>query len=783
MTDYSSSNIKVLKGLDAVKKRPGMYIGNTDDGTGLHHMIFEVLDNSLDENMAGYCDHIYITLYKDGSIAVKDNGRGIPIDLHKEEGKPAAEIVLTVLHAGGKFDQDSYDISGGLHGVGVSVVNALSDWLELIVIRDGKKYYQKFEEGIASAPTIFKKKEDEERGTHIRFIPSKKYFTNCKFDQSIIKNKLKEISYLNPKLHLHFFNEENKENILFFSENGLIDFIKNIGCKQEEEIFTLPIKGIIENDKIAAVLQWSHKYSENYFCYTNNIIQIDGGTHLTGCKSGIFKAIMSYIDHKPKFHQWKNLLISEDTREGLIAILSILTPNPKFSSQTKNKLINNEIRSKVEKIIQENLFTFLLENPDIATKLLDHIIRSYQSRNAAKQARDLVRKTPKDSLLSKLPGKLAPCQQTDPAKSELFLVEGDSAGGSAKQGRNRLDQAILPLKGKILNVEKASNENIFNSEQILNVINALNINSVNEIKLEKVRYHKIIIMTDADVDGKHIRCLLLTLFYRFLQPLIMEGWLYIAQPPLYGIKVGRSKEIYIHDEKAMEKYLLNIASTNLVFSYGNKKVSSEELLFILDEQQHYEKIVNQLQHVLPQNAVSFLLSSENWHNLTLLLDTLEQYLNKKSKKDHLAYHISDGYLISNHDQRKYSLPLILFQSEDWKRVHQYLNLYKKLFHSKTFSLTKGNITTQFHQINELIPLCLEQSKQNRVIKRYKGLGEMSPEQLWETTMNNETRTLIKVTIEDAFLASELFEILMGKEVEPRKNFIIQHSPYVNLLDL
>ncbi|WP_343154790.1 DNA topoisomerase (ATP-hydrolyzing) subunit B [Buchnera aphidicola (Pseudoregma panicola)] len=792
---YDSSNIKVLKGLDAVKKRPNMYIGNTDDGTGLHHMVFEVVDNSIDEALSGYCNEIFIKMYLDNSISIKDNGRGMPIDVHKEENKPAAEVIMTVLHAGGKFDSDSYKISGGLHGVGISVVNALSEKLYLTIYREGKKFKQIYNYG--NPITKLKKiKKSNKTGTKIRFFPNKKIFTNIKkFNYEILSKRLKELSFLNSGISIFLKYEKKNITKKFYNNGNIKNFIKFLNKKKNpihNKIFYFLKKK--KDIKIEVSMQWNNKFSEKILCFTNNIKQKDGGTHLAGLKSAITRTINSYIE-KYYLNNKKNKIIAtgNDTREGLRAVILVYMSNPKFSSQTKDKLVSSEIKSFVESSVNENFGEYLLENPNDSKIITGKIIHAIKTREAAKKAREIIRK--KNTLdTCSIPGKLSDCQEKNPKFSEIYLVEGDSAGGSAKQGRNRKNQAILPLKGKILNVEKSKFEKMLSSEEVTNLITALGCGIIdNSFSINKLRYHNIIIMTDADVDGSHIRTLLLTFFYRQMPEIIKNGHVFIAQPPLYKIKY-KNKETFIKDEKTLNNFQIKNALENCkMYSLTptKKKINIKKLYKIIF---NYIKLKNTIKN--KQNKIFIFLfnqlikypisfSFKNRKRIEKWIKILIHDL-KKTSNNNIFY----KYKLKNNNKNKnfsikikkyiYGKKFVIkitkniFKKQEYLKINKFSKKVNKLIKKKTFIL-KNNILYKFSNLKNMLNNLIKDAQKKIIIQRYKGLGEMNPRQLWETTMNPKTRRMLKVSIKNSKKANKLFKVLMGDSVKLRKKFIEKNS--------
>ncbi|CAL4041895.1 DNA gyrase subunit B [Buchnera aphidicola (Phyllaphis fagi)] len=800
---YNSSSIKILKGLDAVRKRPGMYIGNTDDGSGLHHMVFEVVDNSIDEALAGYCKTIKITIHSDNSVSIKDDGRGIPVDQHPEEKISAAEVILTMLHAGGKFDNNTYKISGGLHGVGISVVNALSEKLKITIYRNKKIYQQIYSNGksISSLKIIGKTKNT---GTKIRFWPSYQIFThNLNFKYEILAQRLQELSFLNPKVQISIQDIAKNLHEKYHYKGGIKAFIKFLSKNKNpihsQIIYCNTIKNSIA---VEMVMQWNNSFTENIYCFTNNIPQKEGGTHLSGFRTAVTRTLNNYInkegyDKKNKIHT-----IGDDIREGLIAIISIKIANPRFSSQTKEKLVSSEVKSVVESIITEHLLDFLLENPQDSKIIINKIICAAKIREAAKKIREISKK--KGLLdLTGLPGKLSDCQEKNPKLSEIYLVEGDSAGGSAKQGRNRKNQAILPLKGKILNVEKAKFEKMISSKEIGTIITALGCGIGKlEYNPEKLRYHSIIIMTDADIDGSHIRTLLLTFFYRHMPEIIERGHIYIAQPPLYKIKKGKT-EIYVHNHEEMYKKQIQIALEKIILNHKNlnqQKTNSKKFKKIILK---YQKI----KHIFKKNIYNFsneiiyaLMNQpilDNLHNKKNVQSWLNQiiiFLNDKSHyiqysgkiKEDFNKNIFEPIILTynklNSQKSLYHVTEKLLLSNEY---HEIKKIQKKwdILINQSNHLIKGNKELFITNLQSTIKWLLKESQKEIHIQRYKGLGEMNPEQLWITTMNPETRNMLQVTIKNAISASQLFHILMGDLVEPRRHFIEQNALKVTNIDI
>ncbi len=794
--DYDAESIKVLKGLDAVRKRPGMYIGDTDDGSGLHHMVYEVVDNSIDEALAGFCDSIIVKLNKDDSVTVIDNGRGIPTNIHKEEGVSAAEVIMTQLHAGGKFDQNSYKVSGGLHGVGVSVVNALSEKLDLKICREGKKYYINFSHGNPESP-LKEVGSTKESGTEITFLPSKKTFSLTKFDFTKLESRLRELAYLNSGVNIKLVDERGNEEKTseLSSRGGLKAYVSFLDKSRESIIKDIVFfKGSVENINLELALQWNKSYYEHCLVFTNNIPQRDGGTHLAGFRSALTRTVNAAINNSGFSKKDKIALTGEDAREGLTCILSVQVPDPKFSSQTKDKLVSSEVRPVVESIVAENLTNWFEENPKDSKAVITKIFEAAAAREAARKAREVSRKNSAFEV-SSLPGKLADCQDKSAENCELFIVEGDSAGGSAKQARDRKNQAVLPLKGKILNTEKARPDKAVSSAEIATLIQALGTGFKPDFNLEELRYHKIIIMTDADVDGSHIRTLLLTFFYRHMPDLIKGGYVYIAQPPLYRIKKGKS-ELYLKDDKELDNFLVNdVVEKGFLLQKNGLTVKGTDLANLFNLLISFDKLLSQL--AAGNDNLYFLLEQSTISNF-FKLDNFDNQEKSNKTVDYLLKRLNYDVQIWSAEVKQ-NESVIFYRTEN--KVKEQFEIFLKDFNELNYSnlkrfsdrLQEYFLDTSSFEIDgykfdifapkDLLFKGLEQSKKGLTFQRYKGLGEMNPDQLWETTLDPEFRSILKVDVNDAQRADVIFEELMGDDVEKRKIFIQSNARKVSNLDV
>lgn len=797
--EYNSDSIKILKGLDAVRKRPGMYIGDTSDGSGLHHMVFEVLDNAIDESLAGHCDDIKIIIHPDNSVSISDNGRGIPTDIKEDDEfkRSAAEIVMTELHAGGKFDQNSYKVSGGLHGVGVSVVNALSEWLRLKVCRNGQVYQMEFKRGERVAP-LAEMGTTDRRGTEVHFFPSAETFTNIDFHYEILAKRIRELSFLNNGVKMELIDQRNNKSENFAYSGGVKGFVEYMN-RSKSVLHKKPFHAIGEKEGISVEvsMQWNDSYGENVQCFTNNIPQRDGGTHLTGLRTAMTRTLNNFIEQNDLAKKAKVETTGDDMREGLTCILSVKVPEPKFSSQTKDKLVSSEVQPVVSDVVASKLADFLAESPADAKIICNKIIDAARAREAARKARDMTRrKGVMDSM--GLPGKLADCQEKDPSLCEIYLVEGDSAGGSAKQGRDRKNQAILPLKGKILNVEKARFDKLLSSQEIATLITALGTGiGKDDFNVEKLRYHRIIIMTDADVDGAHIRTLLLTFFYRQMPELVERGHIYIAQPPLFKVKQGKHEQ-YLKDEQELDQYLLEsaIKDATLLTKKGGNNLTGDGLgeiarQMVLTEAvirriaPHYDEAV--LRAILHVGAID-LTSEAKVEKVAQAIR--ERLINKSTEKSEVIVSLDEEtktYKLAVHkfvhgNLESCVIDALFLSSGDYQQLLKTSQMLDGLVGAGAV-IQRGEKSESISNFKEALDWLLGEAKHNLNIQRYKGLGEMNPEQLWETTMDPNVRRLLKVQIDDAISADEIFSTLMGDQVEPRRAFIENNALGASNLDI
>ncbi len=798
--DYGAESIKVLKGLEAVRKRPGMYIGDTDDGSGLHHMVYEVVDNAIDEALAGYCDSIEVSLNPDGSVTVRDNGRGIPVDIHPTEGVSAAEVIMTQLHAGGKFDSNSYKVSGGLHGVGVSVVNALSEWLKLRIWRDGKEHFMEFRMGEPVAPLQVVGDAGERTGTEITFLPSAEIFSNTEFDFHTLEHRLRELAFLNSGVRIVLEDKRGAEpkRVEMKYDGGLIEFVKHID-RARNPLIPEPIHITGERDGIVVecALWWNDSYHEQVLCFTNNIPQRDGGTHLAGFRAALTRVVNGYAQESGLLKKEKVSLSGEDAREGLTAVLSVKVPDPKFSSQTKDKLVSSEVRPVVEGIVGDRLKQWFEEHPSEAKAIVSKVVEAAVAREAARKARELTRR--KSALdVASLPGKLADCQERDPAKAELFIVEGDSAGGSAKQARNRQNQAVLPLRGKILNVERARFDKMLSSNEIGTLITALGTGiGREEFDIGKLRYHKIIIMTDADVDGAHIRTLLLTFFYRQMPEIIERGYLYIAQPPLYKVMRGKT-EMYLKDDEALENFLVEAGTEDAALRLSSGEVrTGADLRAVVDEARQVKRSIEAMpqkypRFLLEQAAIAGLFGEEAANDqarLEALAEELAKRLDAISEEYERGWRAGlredDGVAVWREVRgvrEEHLLDLPLLTSYEARRLARHADFLREVFGAPA-TLQRGEEEIVIHSPLQLLEEVFAHGRKGLSIQRYKGLGEMNPEQLWETTLDPNARSLLQVKINELDEADQLFAELMGDTVEARREFIRENALSVANLDV
>ena len=813
-SSYGADNIQVLKGLEAVRKRPGMYIGDVENGDALHHMVFEVVDNSVDEYLAGYGDEITVVIHADGSVSVRDNGRGIPVEMHKAEGRPAAEVVMTTLHAGGKFDNASYQFSGGLHGVGVSVVNALAGLLRMEIRRDGSLWVQEYRRGLAEGP-LRKERATKRTGTLITFMPDHDIFGDQTFSFELLSRRLREMSFLNSGLKIGIVDEQTDKSHLFHYQGGITEFVADL-CKTKDPVHqnvvmlsdSREVEGVTGPIHVDAAMQWTQSLQETSFFYTNNIFNRDGGTHQSGLRAALTRSLNAYASEKHLLKGLDQNLTGEDVREGLTAVVSVKHPDPSFNNQPKEKLINSEVKGVVETVVNEGLGTYFEEHPDEAKSIVQKCVLAARARDAARRARELVvRKGVLD--VSSLPGKLADCQERDPTQAELFIVEGDSAGGSAKQGRNRKNQAILPLRGKVLNVEKARFEKILSNAEIGTLITALGTgigqdqDGNDHFSIDKLRYHKIILMTDADVDGSHIRTLLLTFFYRQMQEVVRHGYLYIAQPPLYRLRRGK-KDLYLKDDESMTRYLATAGADSVTVDLEGVPIETETVLEALTFVTSLRKIMERFDRRLDRRLVAALADASDLreemlengdaqaaidHELNKVVAYLEDAYPEALPLSWEVRHEEGQELATIHcttnddgEERETVIRGSLLVSSQFSRLRTLLRQLRKIL-PLPCSVTTGGNRVLTRNVDELWNMIDQAGRRGLNIQRYKGLGEMNPDQLWETTMCPDTRTLLQVRVNDFVDADEIFTVLMGDQVEPRREFIEQNALEVRNLDI